>query len=274
MIINDMKKNDNKPEISIIVPVYQVEPYLPGCVQSILQQTFSDWELLLVDDGSTDKSGDLCDKFASGDSRIRVFHQENRGLSAARNKGLEHALGKYITMLDSDDIFMFSEYLATHRKLLEENNAQMTICGFCETKADISVRALLKPAQALMIVDGEELTKMRRLPASCYYGHAGAKLYKRELFEKNRFPVGRYVEDNAIAHRIIFPCERIAIIDTPMYGYRIRPDGIMGSTKKDLLRRDVIFAFQDRINYFNELDRPDLAHWAEQQMIRHLALYK
>lgn len=269
-----MNNADNRPIISIIVPVYQVKPYLAGCIESIINQTFSDWELILVDDGSTDGSGAICDEYASADSRIRVFHQENGGLSAARNTGLEHVKGKHITMLDSDDVFMFFEYLELHLKALEEHNAQMTICGFYSTRETVHAKKICREVKPLMVVSGEELTAMMRLPANCFYGHAGGKLYKSELFEGIRYPVGRYVEDNAIAHRLIFPCERIVILDTPMYGYLVRPDGIIRSTKKDRLRQDVILAFQDRIDYLNEMGRPDLAHTAEQLMLRHLALYK
>jgi len=265
---------DNRPIISIIVPVYQVKPYLTGCIESILNQTFTDWELILVDDGSTDGSGAICDEYASTDSRIRVIHQENRGLSAARNTGLDHVTGKYITMLDSDDVFMFFEYLEVHLEAMEENIAQMTICGFHRRHETLRAENISGKVKPLMVVSGGELTAMMRLPANCFYGHAGGKLYKRELFDGIRYPVGRYVEDNAIAHRLIYPCERIVILDTPMYGYLVRPDGIIRSTKKDRLRQDVILAFQDRIDYLNELGRPDLAHTAEQLMLRHLALYK
>ena len=264
----------SSPSVSIIVPVYTVEDYLRQCIDSILAQTFYDFELLLIDDGSPDNCGRICDSYAEMDPRVKVFHQENGGLSSARNTGLEHARGRYITMVDADDYLMYREYIQIHLDGLVENDAQMTICGIVSEKTDYPPRSIEKKVGSIAVVSGEEFSLMKSLPARCYYGHAGAKLYRSELFDGIRFPVGHYVEDNAIAHRLIFPCDRIVILDTPMYGYRIRQDSILRSAERDLLRRDVILAFQDRIDYFTEMGCTELAHKAEQQMIRHLSLYK
>lgn len=254
--------------------MYQVEPYLRNCLDSILAQNFSDWELIIIDDGSTDGSSEICDGYASIDSRVRVIHQENAGLSAARNIGLDNMRGEYVTMLDADDIFMYPNYLETHLNAVIDSNAQMSICGMLFSREEIMISKESIDSKVLSVVSGRELSAMIELPASCAYGHAGTKLYKSDLFDHIRFPVGRLVEDYAIAHRVIFQCDRIAVLDTPMYGYRIRPGSILRSSKKDRLRQDVILAFQDRIDYFNNMNCPELADVAQQLMLIHLSYYK
>ena len=117
------------PQISVIIPVYKVEQFLGDCIKSILSQTFSNYEIILVDDGSPDNSGKLCDEFAAGDSRIKVVHKENGGVSSARNKGIEIAEGEWICFVDSDD-WVEPDYLEVMFKTAIENNADVSVCGF------------------------------------------------------------------------------------------------------------------------------------------------
>lgn len=136
----------NIPEISVIVPVYNVEQYLAECISSILSQTFTDFELLLVDDGSPDRCGEICDEYAGKDKRVRVFHQENAGLSCARNKGLEHASGTYIAFVDSDD-YVTSTYLQELYASLPADKSQRgtVICGFDKLFPDGSLHTVHVP---------------------------------------------------------------------------------------------------------------------------------
>lgn len=125
---------NKEPKISVIVPVYKAEAYLHRCVDSIIAQTFTDWELLLVDDGSPDRSGDICDEYASKDARIRVFHKENGGVSSARQKGLDEAIGEYTIHADPDD-WVEPMMLEELYKKAKEDDADMVICDFiCEYK--------------------------------------------------------------------------------------------------------------------------------------------
>lgn len=119
----------NIPQISVIVPVYNVEKYLSRCIESILSQTFTDFELLLIDDGSTDRSGEICDEYAKKDTRIRVFHTKNRGVSAARNLGLDNAKGEWISFVDSDD-WVENDYL---KSLFNDNFLTENKCVICES---------------------------------------------------------------------------------------------------------------------------------------------
>ena len=120
------------PKISVIVPVYNTEMYLHRCIDSILSQTFTDFELLLIDDGSKDSSGTICDEYAAKDSRVRVFHKENGGVSSARNLGLDNAKGDWITFVDADD-YMFPDMLVTMLSVLELKKSDIVICGTTET---------------------------------------------------------------------------------------------------------------------------------------------
>ena len=117
------------PAVSIIVPVYNTERFLNRCIDSVLAQTYSDWELLLVDDGSTDSSGSICDEYATQDSRIRVFHKENGGVSSARNLGLDYARGEWITFVDSDD-YIAPDMIEKLYETQKRNNADITVCGY------------------------------------------------------------------------------------------------------------------------------------------------
>ncbi|MGJ0706244.1 glycosyltransferase family 2 protein, partial [Enterococcus avium] len=178
-------------EISIIVPVYDVEKYLKKCVDSILNQTFKDFELILVDDGSPDNSGAICDQYAEKDSRVRVIHKENGGLSDARNAGIEVARGKYLGFVDSDDFVNEDMYKQLYTSIIE-NNADLSICGIFdlyEGKTPIKKtekKLLLNRNEAMiMIFHGNEISV-----------HAYNKLYKKEIFESLRYPVGKYHEDS------------------------------------------------------------------------------
>lgn len=225
-------KNDS-PIISIIVPVYKVEQYLPACIDSILAQTFRDFELILVDDGSPDGCPALCDAAAGKDDRIRVLHQKNGGLSAARNAGLDIARGQWIGFVDSDDTIapeMYEQML--HR--VKTDAAQLAVCSYRFVRED----GTFLPDRST-ITRNEVLTREQALERidRGYFTTVWNRLYHRSLFETVRFPVGKLHEDEYIAHRIYWQCQRIAVVAQPLYFYLLRTGGI--SKQKHSFRQDM-----------------------------------
>ena len=276
-----MKNDTNtyiQPEISIVVPVYQVEPFLKQCIDSILAQSFFNFELLLIDDGSTDKSGTICDEYTKSDYRIKVFHQSNKGLSAARNTGLDNACGKYITMIDSDDVLLSNDYLKILYDSLEKNNAEISVIGQISFKdGEIPPKAYigfksLDDTNSVTILNGYQYNywkhnEVKLLIGGFYPNPAYGKLYRRELFNNVRFPQGRIYETVAIQHLLTLYCERIAFVNATMYGYRIRKHSIERGTPIKTKMQDMILAYQERINYYKSEGYPELASYAEQLLL-------
>lgn len=207
--------------ISVIVPVYNTAPYLPECIRSILAQTHKNLEILLIDDGSTDGSGEICEAFARRDSRIRVFRQENRGPSAARNLGLDAARGQYISFVDSDDM-MAPGMLGNLLKSLKESDADMALCNLLRDGGPTPMKAaLLGPEEFLETLLG---------PECWYYVTMPNRLCRREIWAGLRFPEGYLHEDEAVAYPLAARCRRIVLLEEALYFYRSRPGSIMEET--------------------------------------------
>lgn len=204
-----------EPTISIIVPVYKTEAYLEKCVDSILAQTFRDFELLLIDDGSPDNCPALCEEAAARDPRIRVIHQKNAGLSAARNTGVEAARGEWIGFVDSDDSIA-PEMYETLLTYARRDGAQIAVCDYLlVTEAGEPLPSPYRLEEDKVLDRVGALEQMNR-------GHftvAWNRLYRRELFETVRFPVGKIHEDEYTAHQFYWQCERITIAAKPLYFY-------------------------------------------------------
>lgn len=235
-------------EVSIIVPVYQVEKYIRQCVDSILTQTFTDFELILVDDGSKDQSGQICDEYAVIDGRVRVIHKENGGLSDARNKGMDEATGKYFMFVDSDDYIAPTMVECLYKKILNDS-ANVAVCNFLyffENDRKKSFSTDIKPE----ILSGLEIFYNRKNERN--YGIwtvAWNKLYSRETFGKTRFRFGKYHEDEFWANDIYQMDIKVVTIPECLYYYRQRDNSIMG--KKSIVREfDIIEAFQERIDIY------------------------
>lgn len=231
--------------ISIIVPVFNVQKYLPNCIQSIIEQTYKDIEIILVNDGSTDSSLSICDKYAEKDNRIHVYSQQNGGLSSARNTGLEYSSGEYIMFVDSDD-FLHVKAVEIMYEYLEKYNTDMVACKFkavyehdspeCR-KDDISVASVqeLNRNQAFLHLNDIQVV-------------AWNKIYKREIFHSLRFPVGRLHEDEFMFHQIVFKCDKIVYIDCELYFYLLRGNSI--TTTKNMKRfYDAYDALEERFNF-------------------------
>ena len=212
----------NVPEISVIVPVYNVEQYLAECISSILSQTFTDFELLLVDDGSPDRCGEICDEYSGKDKRVRVFHQENAGLSCARNKGLEHASGTYIAFVDSDD-YVTSTYLQELYASLPADKSQRgtVICGFDKLFPDGSLHTVHVPQQTILPMD---CSRVLAELVGKYVMYAWAKLYDNRLIKEHglRFvPAVSGLEDMLFMLDYLPYSDFLLIRDTSTYIYRV-----------------------------------------------------
>ena len=211
------------PSISVIVPVYNTEQYLHRCVDSILAQTFTDFELLLVDDGSKDSSGDICDEYAQQDPRIRVFHQTNQGQAAARNHALDWVFAnsdsEYISFVDSDD-WVHPKYLELLLKCLRQYNVRISQCLHIETNDEAEFPCA---GECLLEISPEEEY------THWYSAFIWEKLYRKAVWDNIRFPEGQIYEDVAIWYKILFAEKRIGLVKEPLYYYFINQSSTVRS---------------------------------------------
>ena len=234
------------PTISVIVPVYKVEPFLGRCVDSLLNQTYRDFELILVDDGSPDSCGEICDRYALQDSRVHVIHQQNGGLSAARNTGITHCLSEsnsdWLAFVDSDD-WVHPEYLQRLWETAEQTGCRISVCGFYRSSGEAIPE---DPETVPVAMEAEEYY--------CSQIHEGVtavawnKLYHRSLFRKLRYPVGRLHEDEFTIYQAIFTAGEIGVTPVRLYAYYQNPDGIMRS-QWNPKRMHMLDAFDQQIGF-------------------------
>lgn len=241
------------PTISVIVPVYNVEKYIHRCVDSILSQTFQDFELILVDDGSLDNCGAICDKYAAKDSRIRVIHKENGGLSSARNAGIDAARGDYLFFMDSDDV-IHPDCLRILMECISQTGAEIALGEFARFEGempsadsyavwdeDFTCKSNLETLQGFF--DGRE--SLHSLVSAC------CKLWHRSLFDDIRFPVGRLFEDEFTTYQLYYKAEKVASPNIVLYYYFVNDDGI---TRNLTLQKrfDEYDAQWERMMFFRE----------------------
>lgn len=240
--------------ISVIVPVYKVEKYIERCINSILKQTFTDFELILIDDGSPDNCGAICDHYAETDTRILVIHQENGGLSAARNTGIdwvqENSASEWITFIDSDD-WVHEKYLETLYTSVKETGCYVSSVSYLQT--DCKLPDIEDSQLQCTVWSVDEYYQQHNLPATIAWG----KLYAKKCFEVIRYPIGKLHEDEFTTHKVLFMFDKIAIVDAPLYAYFVNSQGI---TKSEWVpkRLDVIEAFEQRIEFFEERKKDSL----------------
>ncbi len=205
------------PLISVIVPVYKVENYINRCVDSILGQSFADFELILVDDGSPDSCPAVCDMYAQNDKRVRVLHKENQGVSKARNDGVNASKGEYITFIDSDDS-VHKEYLGTLYEAIVKTGAELSIVGRYVPDAEGSLEVLSYSGRQAI----ERLCKLNDSRFRAPWG----KLVKKSILEKIPFPTDRsYAEDMAVVYRWYNEAEKVAEVERGLYYYTINDEG-------------------------------------------------
>lgn len=244
--------------VSIIVPIYNVEKYLEQCIDSILNQSYKNLEIILVDDGSPDNCGKICDRYAKSDKRIKVIHKKNGGLSEARNFGLDIARGEYIVFVDSDD------YINVHMiKILLENikkySTDIVICNFnCFENINVVERNLSKNIK-IGIYNNIDIIKEYFLSSPMELVVAWNKIYKRKLFDKDTyFPINRLYEDLATSYKLYFKAQKICILDNRLYYYRKRDNSITNSISKKNIE-DLISTIKESYilakNYKLDLDK-------------------
>ncbi len=218
---------DMRPLISIIVPVYNVELYLEECVRSILRQSYEEFELILVDDGSPDRCGEICEELAKRDKRIKVIHQQNQGLSGARNTGIRAAKGEYITFVDSDDRIapnMLIDLLHLSLKL----DADISLCGIYKT-ADRAFEAPQEKLTAKLWRADEFMDIILKIHSNRTLHYACGKLYKRKVLDDEHFPAGMLNEDVEGTFKAVMRSERIAETLSKEYYYMNNDDSITNS---------------------------------------------
>ena len=212
-----------KPLVSVIVPVYKVEPYLERCLDSLVNQTLKEIEIIVIDDGSPDRCGEICEAYAARDARFRVVHQENRGLSAARNVGIKLAQADYLMFVDSDD-WVDPEFCRLPYEAAVKRGADLVMFQYFWVE---------KGDERIWMPDEPEGFKGQDDGIRIVFQGAGMvawnKLYHKDLFLEICFPEGRYFEDNAVAHRIIDTAQNVFFLRCPLYNYVIREDSITQS---------------------------------------------
>ena len=246
--------------ISIIVPVYKVEKYLEKCVKSILKQTYTNLEIILVDDGSPDKCGQLCDELAKTDNRIKVFHKENGGLSDARNYGVERANGEYIGFVDSDDYIHECMYEELY-KAIKKSGTSIAECGVTRVYKN-TLRPHYEGEDYFLVLDREGYLK-EYLENKRLYGSAWCKLIHRDLAKKIKFPTGKIYEDAFYTLELLKTVDRYTLISGNYYYYYIRENSI---TTRPFSSKDM-----DYIEIMNEIEDYTLANFPifkEQLLVR------
>lgn len=257
-----MKTNKNSKCISIIIPVYNVEPYIEKCIESVINQTYQDLDIILVNDGSTDLSGDICDKYSKLDSRIRVIHQKNSGQSKARNVGISIARGEYIGFVDSDDYIELNMY----EKLIntmEQYNADIVECA---VKNIYTNKTVYNETKKIYICTGEEaLKKHLEKPNDSKSPRAAvwSRLFKSEKIKSLKFPEGMIHEDFYFTYRALLNCSKYCWIDEALYCHIYTNSNSttqLPFSKKDLSKINI---FKERMDYLKAIKKNQLAKYAE-----------
>ena len=236
--------------ISVIIPVYKVEQYLDRCIESVVSQTYKNLEIILVDDGSPDNCPGICDKWKNVDSRIRVIHKKNGGLSDARNAGVAISKGKYIAFVDSDD-YICSDMYEKLYKVIVKSKADMAICNFLcvgEEGNVINRKNIQMPIKDEIILGQEVLTNRIWGKQGWHWVVAWPRLYSRALFENICFPVGKVHEDEFTAHLFWNNCEKVACTKGVYYNYVQRNESIMNE-RYSVKRLDSIEALLMRLDF-------------------------
>ena len=236
--------------VSVIIPIYNVEKYLEECVESVLCQTYQDLEIILVDDGSPDGCGAICEEYAQKDKRVRVIHKENGGLSDARNAGLNVCRGDYIVFVDSDDC-IHPQMIERLYNLLLRYQADMAICSFQDIEENEMPLYTKYDAQGKEYCLEKENIMNQLQSRNLLTVVAWNKIYKARLFENIRYPKGYIHEDEFIIHKLLHLCTRTVYTEEKLYYYRKRGDSIMGNISPKKIQ-DIYLAYEDRISFLEE----------------------
>ncbi len=252
----------DNPLISIIVPVYKVEPYLARCVDSLINQTYQNLEIILVDDGSPDRCGEICEEYAKKDSRIVVFHKDNGGLSDARNKGLDIATGDYVMFVDSDD-WIEKETCETVIKLAASNKSDIVIFGVRNVYDNGQLKNFVPMYNGN--ISSEECIKalLYKIQKKGIFNYACNKIYKRVLFDNIRFQSGRLAEDQGVTYKLFHLANNICVCNNCFYNYYQRIGSITTSQYSPHLIQDRHALWLERLDflrkYYPNLEKYQLA---------------
>ena len=256
--------NLKHPIVSIIIPVYKVEKYLRNCIESVLAQTYENWEMILVDDGSPDECPAICDEYAARDSRVTALHQQNAGQSSARNRALDcPPKGDFVTFLDSDD-FWHKDYLKNLVELALTYDAEIAQCGYvCGTENSYPK---LKGKISIETYDNHSIFLSERANIVMW-----GKLFKKHIFENIRMPVGLYNEDDWTTWKLYYRAKNIVVTTKPLYYYTENPISTMARLGK---KPDLRFtnAYDERIGFFVQTGEKDLEHCSRLQLCKALVL--
>lgn len=251
--------------ISVIIPVYNIEKYLSRCLESVVNQTYHELEILLIEDGSTDGTLDICKSYAMQDNRVRIIDNPGKSVGSARNLGVQSAHGNYILMVDSDDYIRKDMIEILHSGLVDAG-ADMAVGDFMRGTemqyvfpSGIEKTEVITPEEALHRIYENDHNKLR-------YVVPWIKLYKSELFEQVRYPDDKIFEDIYATHHLYAQCHSIVVIDAVMAYYFQRPDSIMNHTFH-LKKLDYLGAMEDRIAFFRERELSDLAQIAYDELL-------
>lgn len=243
-------------KISIIIPVYNVSKYLETCLESVINQSYQDLEILLIDDGSTDNSGKICEVYSEKFANVYTYHKKNGGLSDARNFGLTKCTGSYIYFLDSDDWIrgntieilynLMKEYKADisesqYEKVLDENHKYTY-----DEKIKINVYTGLEASYNLRSYKENQVVSWN-------------KLYKKELFDNIKFPFGKYHEDEFTTYKLLLICNKVVVTNQKLYFYRQTPNSIINK-EYSMKRLDIFEAYEESINFYKDRNLPELAY--------------
>ena len=264
-----------KDLISVIIPVYNVDKYLPKCIDSIINQTYKNLEIILIDDGSTDSSPKICDEYMNKDSRIIVIHKDNGGLSSARNKGIEVAKGNLICFIDSDD-YLELNMLEELKNNMDKYDSDIACCNFYDIKNEVSSLRIKKDTNIEFVSSEKEkfINIQNEYSPLTYY--AWNKLYKKELFNNIKFPEGRLYEYTYILCDIFEKATKISFTLKPLYNYVYRSSSLGNAF--NLKHFDKIGSFNKKIEFFDSKKYYDLSNKEKKgkacELIRNLAKMK
>lgn len=240
--------NNNQPLVSIIIPVYKVEKYLPACIDSVLNQTYSNLEIILVDDGSPDRCGEICDEYAKNDARIRVIHKENGGVAAARNTAISSAQGDYLYFVDSDD-FIANDTIEDLVGLAQTHEADMVCAATCSVDEQGAVLRDVKHETSSGTITLTQAEALRYYAAKEWA--PWNRLIKADVHREILFPHFKICEDEATKFKLIARCQTIVNTDIVKYFYRIRQGSATASDSK-VDRMDMFYSRQQNLNYLKE----------------------
>lgn len=240
--------------VTVIVPVYNAGQYLIRCLDSIVNQTYLNLEIILINDGSTDDSEKICREYMNRDLRIRLFCQENQGQSAARNVGLEHMSGEYLTFVDADD-FIDLSYVEVLLTKLMEYQVPVAVCSFDELDGETAIRCGANQGgvpSCRKVSRDQVYDSLRSWRTSADFAVVVGSLYRREIFRTLRFPVGKVCEDDFIFHKIYDQIEYVCHIDLKLYHYIQTRNSTMRSNGARQMHREGVEALLQRLKYFKE----------------------